>query len=424
MSYQPTMASYEGQSTQWSEAKWDPRGFYISERINAHGQVEYRYPELEQSSTPRTYPKSTYAESSDTPIEGTSTSPNYTPYGSSSTPYGNPTAVTKLPNQVAYTQKTSDASFGDEPSEEHDKFDLPTPTYPRSSPAPAAAFRDPNYSTGSMTDGVANLSLGLGRTTSSLSYGHEEEVVDDPYTNTVGKFIRRAPDSNEYEELDIRYRAIETKNLNKFWKVGRVFMMLWTEPARTGPLGGTRNGSHYSTIWLNEHVYSEIRRFVVISLNHGSTVCSPIHTYNKQATFKPNLPEVDQHAIIYTEKKAPQEMITSDANGNEISENLTIDPIRVIREQKDKEGDLGDYSRVNFSKIYTVENFVRVLNIGMVHPNSMDSLVRYARVKPRDTSPQPPRTHKKHSSSSHKDEKKSGNKEKGGKSKASDKKKS
>jgi len=137
MSYQPTMASYEGQSTQWSEATWDPRGFYISERINAQGKVEYRYPELEQSSTPRTYPKSTYAESSDTPIEGTSTSPNYTPYGSSSTAYGNPTAV---PNQVAYTQNTSDGSFNDEPSEEHDKFDLPTQTYPRSFPARAAAF--------------------------------------------------------------------------------------------------------------------------------------------------------------------------------------------------------------------------------------------------------------------------------------------
>jgi hypothetical protein len=112
--------------------------------------------------------------------------------------------------------------------------------------------------------------------------------------------------------------------------------------------------------------------------------------------------------------------MSQDPNGNTISENLTIDPIQVIREQKDEEGDLGDYSRVNFSKIYTVENFVRVLNIGMVHPNSMDSLIYYARVKPRNTSPQPPRTHKKHSSSSHKDEKKSSDKERGGKAKGSD----
>ncbi len=122
------MASYEGQSTQ------------------SPGQVEYRDPELEQSSTPRTYPKSTYVESSDTPIEGTSTSPNYTPYRPSSTAYDNPTAVPELPNQFAYTRNTSDAFFDDEPSEEHDKFDLPTPTYPSSSPAPAAAFRYPSSS--------------------------------------------------------------------------------------------------------------------------------------------------------------------------------------------------------------------------------------------------------------------------------------
>jgi len=41
-------------------------------------------------------------------------------------------------------------------------------------------------------------------TDKQIAYGHEEEVVDDPYTNTVGKLIRRAPDSKEYEELDIR----------------------------------------------------------------------------------------------------------------------------------------------------------------------------------------------------------------------------
>lgn len=53
---------------------------------------------------------------------------------------------------------------------------------------------------------------------------------------------------------------METKNLSKFWRVGRVFMTLWVEPIRGGDLG--------------KLAYSEIRRFVVIGTNWGSARCS------------------------------------------------------------------------------------------------------------------------------------------------------
>jgi hypothetical protein len=80
--------------------------------------------------------------------------------------------------------------------------------------------------------------------------------------------------------LLIGYKVVETKNLKKFWRIGRVFMMLWTEPARDELVprgGGTRNGSHFSTIttgYLKQQAYSEIRRFVVIGVGHGNTICS------------------------------------------------------------------------------------------------------------------------------------------------------
>jgi hypothetical protein len=71
------------------------------------------------------------------------------------------------------------------------------------------------------------------------------------------------------------YRVIPDKEQRKFWKVGRVFMMLWTEPAAKVPYGGgTRDGSHFSTVWLSEQAYSEIRRFVVIREGHGNSICS------------------------------------------------------------------------------------------------------------------------------------------------------
>jgi hypothetical protein len=40
--------------------------------------------------------------------------------------------------------------------------------------------------------------------------------------------------------------------------------MLWTEPAGQVNPGKTRNSTHFSTVWLNEQAFSEIRYFVVV----------------------------------------------------------------------------------------------------------------------------------------------------------------
>lgn len=68
-----------------------------------------------------------------------------------------------------------------------------------------------------------------------------------------------------------------------------------------------------------------------------------------------------------------------------MKENLSKDPIRVRREQNGPEGDLGAFSRLNYVKIYTVENTVRVLNIGMVEHNWIPTLMANSIVRPADT---------------------------------------
>jgi hypothetical protein len=82
---------------------------------------------------------------------------------------------------------------------------------------------------------------------------------------------------------------VDVKIQKNFWKVGRVFMMLWTEPARSetfrntslpGSLTGSSNGSfgsagsHFSSTYLMGKAYTEIRRFVVIGVGYGNTICS------------------------------------------------------------------------------------------------------------------------------------------------------
>jgi hypothetical protein len=89
------------------------------------------------------------------------------------------------------------------------------------------------------------------------------------------------------------------------------------------------------------------------------TLYSPILTYGKQGTAKPGV-KPEYHAIIHTSHKAPKEL--------EGEKKLFKKPIRAIADsQREK---LREESRVNYSKIYTVEHNVKVCFIGKIHPNS------------------------------------------------------
>jgi hypothetical protein len=89
-----------------------------------------------------------------------------------------------------------------------------------------------------------------------------------------------------------------------------------------------------------------------------------------------------QHAIIYTSSAPPKEKSYEASDGSVIWEGLTKEPIKVIRQQKDQEGNLDEASRINYAKIFTVEKDIRVLNIGLVHRGSMSSLLSSSIIHP------------------------------------------
>ena len=150
-----------------------------------------------------------------------------------------------------------------------------------------------------------------------------------------------------------------------------------------------------------------------------TSVNSPIHTYQGQATLKPNLPDATQHAIIYTSDYPPNEFWYTATDGQVVTERLTKDPIKVRREEMGPEGDLGDASRINYSKVYTIEHYVKVLNIGMVENDWLPTLSRSSFVR-REDRPERPRNHpsrssrtdeKKHDKHDHKGKGKGGGKD-------------
>jgi len=78
--------------------------------------------------------------------------------------------------------------------------------------------------------------------------------------------------------------------------------------------------------------------------------------------------------MIYTSNRSPDEYCYTAIDGTVVAENLTNDPIKVRRDEQGPEGDLGTASRINYSNIYTIEHYVKVLNIGMVEDDSLSAL--------------------------------------------------
>lgn len=86
------------------------------------------------------------------------------------------------------------------------------------------------------------------------------------------------------------------------------------------------------------------------------TLLRPVLTYGNRGTAKPGV-KPEYHAIIYSSTNAPKEL--------DGEPKLHKSPIRVVVDNpRDK---LKPQSRVNYSKIYTVEHNVKVCFIGKIH---------------------------------------------------------
>ncbi|PQE19803.1 heterokaryon incompatibility protein [Rutstroemia sp. NJR-2017a WRK4] len=382
-------------SSGWSDWQWDSsRSLWYAYRVGPDGEYEYDYQHTDaagdQSQTPR------YAGTQITQGSSTGQSRNsYTDYRQN-----NRDAATRRPvSSMSPSANTYYNSTVASPSRDHtvaQNWTQPTTTgmtvpafdgYRNPAPYSQTSEYTHTRSTAvpSSVDSVAN---SLSRMSFAPRQAQGAQAQQSGPGLFVHKHIYKAPNTGNSEKLDplssaeitltfTGYQSVPENEQDSFFRVGRVFMMLWTEPARNQPVnkvpygGGSRNGSHFSTTFLGGAAYSEIRR--------------PIHTYSGHATLKHNLPDVQQHTMIYTTENPPAPHWYYAEDGSVVQEQLTKVPIRVVSQQSSPEGELDPKSRLNYSKIYTVEHYVRVLNIGMVHNDSMMALATsspYQRTEP------------------------------------------
>jgi hypothetical protein len=138
-------------------------------------------------------------------------------------------------------------------------------------------------------------------------------------------------------------------NPKNFFKKGRVFLTLWSEP----------KGNSLET-------FTKLARFVVVRVYSRYSVCLRFSTYDGQATTKHDAKSADHAAVINMGGT-----FTSHVQG----ENMSKEPIEVKIENNDFTID--EMSRINFAKPYTVEHNLLILKIGRVVGESVWLLDTY-----------------------------------------------
>lgn len=164
---------------------------------------------------------------------------------------------------------------------------------------------------------------------------------------------RIAADSEGYETI---------VNGSKFFKVGRVFKILWTETA-----GNNIGESEFVTRGLyGEKVFSKIRPFIVVREQKGGCcLCVPMYTYGGLATKKPGINPMD-HAMAYDVRKNPI-LLPGEKKLRKL-------PIAIKIENTDK---FEPTTRINFARIYTIEHNVKALKVGRVIEKHIPLLKKY-----------------------------------------------
>ncbi|KAF2469462.1 uncharacterized protein BDR25DRAFT_304534 [Lindgomyces ingoldianus] len=181
----------------------------------------------------------------------------------------------------------------------------------------------------------------------------------------VPGLIAGTPQRGWYEPLDSSYRMRTGAEARQFFKRGKVFSMLHSEPAGTPGRNGDDN---FSVVAYGEQVYSQIRRFVIVKVNRGFVYACPISTYSGRGTTKPGCNPAE-HAIIYFQGSSPQYVQGEYGNG------MVKEPIEVTPATSGLT--MAPASRLRFGKIYPVEWNVKVKDIGDVVPEDLSKLLNY-----------------------------------------------
>ncbi|KAK6442486.1 hypothetical protein LTR95_001280 [Oleoguttula sp. CCFEE 5521] len=207
------------------------------------------------------------------------------------------------------------------------------------------------------------------RIRSAIKFEPKNEITEPALYKTGVRAHAKllAIDSNDDREfLDPAYGV--RKQPNRLFVPGKIFMVLWAEPAGASSLvttlhtGGIIPGRH------REQIFSKVRRFVVIRSGDRSCSALSILTYDHQGAKKQYL-DASENGIVYTGKSVPA--------GASRDRGLLKEAIRINPD--DPSDKLDAESLIHYGKVYTIEHNIKVKPLGMVHDDSLEPLLRQFR---------------------------------------------
>ncbi|OQO07342.1 hypothetical protein B0A48_07039 [Cryoendolithus antarcticus] len=184
-------------------------------------------------------------------------------------------------------------------------------------------------------------------------------LYDDPDSDRDTSRLKHAP-------LDPSYKL----RPRDFYRPGRVFMTLWTEPTAYTKLS-LLSDPNTSITAFGERVYSKVRPFVVIRQATAHCICVRIISYSGQGVSKKGVNK-SEHAIIYDGNGTPNPMPGEEPEG--LEQPMQAIAIRILSDRSDFR--LAPASRLDFGRIYTVEYNVKAKATGTVHATSMQPLIK------------------------------------------------
>ncbi|PKS11659.1 hypothetical protein jhhlp_001810 [Lomentospora prolificans] len=249
-------------------------------------------------------------------------------------------------------QTHDDSSEGESEEEGGNEYEDPAahPYYPSSTtPTPTTGEPDDQeeyYDSDEMRRAIheSRQASNLGGP-STLEYPPSESARTDSHHIASG--------AEYFEELDPRYR-IEPSH--KF-QPGEVFKVLWPEPSgQADHKASAASEKREVRDNYGGKIYVGFRRFVVIGNDFGHCTCVPIFTYGGQGCKKRGV-KPEKHGII-TQLGSKARLVPGEPK-------LGMPPVRV---RMIAEGEaLAWQSRINYSKLITVEHNVKVFFIGRIH---------------------------------------------------------
>ncbi|KAK4200149.1 hypothetical protein QBC40DRAFT_174631 [Triangularia verruculosa] len=189
------------------------------------------------------------------------------------------------------------------------------------------------------------------------------------------------PKSKWSEPLNPHFQVVSRPK--RFFVVGRIFKVSWFEPlgcpdpssdpfppsspTTTSPID---NYSEACPPFHGEKPLAKYRWFVVVRRRLHHSLCFSITTYagaNKSATNKTARGRDVDFVVLHNCNVKPARPYEE--------ENITRKPVAVIIE--DQETFISPIARLDCGRVYTVEDHLRVMKVGRVHPGSLAALEEY-----------------------------------------------